>query len=300
MKTGKRYKGIIVPAITPFTARYELDEKAVEKIWTLFYEFSVSPFILGTTGESASLSWELKRKYVKKATAIKKKGALLYAGISSNCTDESVDFAKFCIDNGVDALVATVPSYYVLSESQTRKFFIDLAETVKAPLVIYNIPATTHASIPLSLIDELSHHEYIVAIKDSERNGERIQRSLELWKDRKDFSYLLGWAAKSVEALIGGCDGLIPSTANLVPEIYAAMLRAVEEGNHQKAYEMQQGSDIYGRLYQEGKTLGESLWALKVLMKEKGLCESIVMPPLQPLSKEEENKLVQELHKLPG
>jgi 4-hydroxy-tetrahydrodipicolinate synthase len=153
-------------------------------------------------------------------------------------------------------------------------------------------------NIPLALIDELSHHPHIVATKDSERSEERLQQSLELWKDRKDFGHFLGWAAKSADALIGGSDGLIPSTGNLVPEIYSEMAKAVDEGDHPKAYEMQTLSDVYGNLYQGGKTLGESLWALKVLMKEKGLCEAIVMSPLQSMAKEEENMLVQKLREL--
>jgi dihydrodipicolinate synthase/N-acetylneuraminate lyase len=298
MRKNKKYHGVIVPAVTPLTADHKLDEEAVEKIVDSFYQYNISPFILGTTGESASLPLNVKQAYVKKTAAIKKSNTVLYAGISSNCFNESVDFAKFCFDNSVDAVAATLPSYYSLSESQMKKYFIDLANAVKAPVIIYNIPATTHMSIPLTLIDELSHHPHIVATKDSERSEERLQQSLALWKGRKDFGHFLGWAARSADALIGGSDGLIPSTANLVPGIYAAMIKAVDEGDHQKAYEMQKLSDVYGNLYQGGKTLGESLRALKLLMKEKGLCEAIVMPPLQPLSAEEEHKLKNGLKEL--
>jgi 4-hydroxy-tetrahydrodipicolinate synthase len=101
-----------------------------------------------------------------------------------------------------------------------------------------------------------------------------------------------------VEALINGSDGLIPSTGNIIPEIYSEMLETVESGDHQKAYEMQKLSDIYGSVYQSGRTLGESIWALKLLMKEKGLCEAVVMPPLQSSSKEEETKLIQAMKEL--
>jgi len=295
MRKDKKYHGIIVPAITPLTAGFNLDEGAVERIFAGFYQHYISPFILGTTGESASLPLAVKEAYVKKAAQLKQGKTVLYAGISSNCFSESVDFAKFCFDNGVDAVAATLPSYYALTEGQMMKYFIGLADAVKAPVIIYNIPATTHMSIPIELIDELSHHPHIVATKDSERSDERLTKSLEKWKRRTDFGHFLGWAAKSADALINGSDGLIPSTGNLAPEIYSTMLKAIDEGDHVKAYEMQKLSDIYGNLYQAGKTLGESLWALKVLMKEKGLCEAIVMPPLQSLAKEEENNLVQKL-----
>jgi dihydrodipicolinate synthase/N-acetylneuraminate lyase len=291
MDKNKAFKGIIVPAVTPLAANYTIDEMAVEKIFNNFYVHNISPFILGTTGESASLSTQMKKDYLKVAAKNKKANTILYAGISSNVITESIEFAKCCADNAVDAVAVTLPSYYALSEWQMQKYFEDLANAIPLPLIIYNIPATTHMSIPLALIDELSHHQNIVATKDSERSEERLQQSLALWKDRKDFGHFLGWAAKSAEALIGGSDGLIPSTGNLFPKIYSAMLKAVEEDNNEKAYEMQELSDVYGNVYQAEKTLGESLWALKLLMKEKGLCEAIVMPPLQAMNADEEIKL---------
>ena len=291
MKKNKKYSGVIIPAITPLTEDHKLDEKAVEKIFRYFYENNTVPFILGTTGESASLPQSIKEAYVKAAGKNKKQGTILYAVISSNVVSQSIEFAKFCADNGVDAVAANLPSYYALTEDQMKKHYEKLADAIPLPLVIYNIPSTTHMSIPLKLIDELSRHNNVIATKDSERNEERLKQSLDLWKGREDFSHFLGWSAKSAEALINGSDGLIPSTGNLIPGVYAEMVEAVKSGDHQIAQEMQKLSDVYGSLYQTGKILGESLWALKVLMKEKGLCDTVVMQPLQPLSKEEEDKL---------
>jgi len=298
MKKNKKYHGVIIPAVTPLTEDHKLDEKAVERIFRHFYESNTVPFILGTTGESASLPLQLKEAYVRAAVKNKKAGTILYAGISSNIISQSVEFAKFCADHGVDAVAANLPSYYTLTEDQIKRHYEYLVNAIPLPLVIYNIPSTTHMSIPLKLIDELSHHPNVIATKDSERSEERLKQSLEMWKDRDDFSHFLGWAAKSAEALMSGSDGLIPSTGNLVPEVYSALFDAIASDDHQRAYEMQKLSDIYGSLYQSGKILGESLWALKVLMKEKGLCEAFVMPPLQPLSKEEELKLVQSMKTL--
>lgn len=294
----KKFRGIIIPAITPLTSNFKLDKQAVEKIFENFYRHGVSPFILGTTGESTSLPVELKQKYVKKAGKLKEKNTVLYAGISSNCFEESVNFANYCFDHGLDAVAATLPSYYALTESQVKKYFIELADKINGPLIIYNIPATTHMSIPVQLAEELSYHPNIAGIKDSERSEERLQQSLALWKDRQDFGHFLGWAARSVPALFSGSAGLIPSTGNLVPEIYAAMWRAVMEGNRQKANDMQELSDAYGNLYQAGKTLGESLWALKYLMQEENLCNDYVMPPLHELGEQETGALKRGLKEL--
>jgi len=280
MSIEKKYKGVIVPAVTPLTEKLHLDEAAVEKIFASFYKHNISPFILGTTGESASLPLQLKKDYVLAAEKNKKMGSLLYAGIGSNVLAESIEFAAFCCLHAVDVLVATLPSYYGLTEKQMLNYFEKLADYVSLPLFIYNIPATTHMSIPLSVIDELSKHKNIVGVKDSERSEERMNESLKLWKDRNDFHYILGWATKSADALLLGADGLVPSTGNLYPEVYADMLQAFEQGDKEKLIAMQKLSDDYGALYQANRTLGESLHVLKLLMKEKGLCEEYVMPPL--------------------
>jgi len=272
--------GIIVPAITPLTDKFHLDEKAVARIFGSFYQYNISPFILGTTGEAASLPLQLKKEYVLAAEENKKMGSKLYAGIGSNVLAESIDFAAYCCLHAVDALVATLPAYYALTEKQMLQYFIQLADNISLPLFIYNIPATTHMSIPLAVIDELSQHNNIIGVKDSERSEERMLESLKLWSKRPDFRYILGWAAKSADALLNGADGLVPSTGNLYPEIYAGMITAFENGDKDKVYAMQKLSDDYGALYQANRTLGESLHVLKLLMKEKGLCEEYVMPPL--------------------
>lgn len=288
----KKQKQIIVPTVTPLNADYKLDENAMEKMFNNFSTHNVMPFILGTTGESASLPLSVKKAFVKKAAELKTKDTVLYAGIASNILEESIELGKYCFENGVDVVAANLPSYYALSNDQIKTYFLQLADALPGPLIIYNIPATTHMSIPLELIDELSHHPNIIGTKDSERTEERLKQSLALWKDRDDFQHYLGWAAKSAEALLGGSDGLIPSTGNLSPAVYSMMLQAVENGETAKAYQMQQLSDTLGDLYQKGRTLGESLWALKVLMKEEGLCENYVMPPLQSMSGDEEKTLL--------
>jgi 4-hydroxy-tetrahydrodipicolinate synthase len=270
----------------------------VEKMFFNFYQQDVVPFILGTTGEASSLSLSVKKEYLHRATVNKKKGSLLYAGITSNCLQESVEQAKLCFDEGIDVVAATLPAYYSLSEDQMKKYFEQLAGEIPGPVIIYNIPSTTHMSIPLRLIDELSHHENIVGTKDSERSEERLKESLALWSGRNDFCHFLGWAGKSAEALIGGSDGLIPSTGNLYPGLYSEMYRAVDMGDKEKAFRLQEMSDLLGDLYQKGRLLGESLWALKVLMNEVGLCDTYVMPPLQPLSTVQEITLRRQLHQL--
>jgi len=298
MTNKNKYKGVVVPAVTPLTKSYKLDHSAIEKMFNHFHQHHAMPFINGTTGESASLTLNLKKEYIKAAGKLKLAGDVLYAGISANSLEESIELAKTSFDAGVDAVAATLPSYYHLSTDQMRKYFEHLAEEVPGPVIIYNIPVTTHMSIPLDVIDELSFHEKFIGTKDSERSEARLNKSLELWAGREDFCHFMGWAGKSAEALIGGSDGLIPSTGNVCPGIYDDMVKAVHEGDHDKAFRLQKLSDALGDVYQKEKLLGESLWALKVLMQELYLCKEYVMPPLHPLSAAEKNSLLKNFHEI--
>jgi dihydrodipicolinate synthase/N-acetylneuraminate lyase len=292
----KKYNGVIIPAITPLNANFELDSIGVKNMFANFRANSVSPFILGTTGEAASLSINLKTDYIKLAGSLKQANDKLYVGIASNSFDESVLLSKIAFDNGATAVAAHLPSYYKLSDDQMKKYFEQMANKSAGPLIIYNIPATTHMSVPLSLIDELSYHDNIVGVKDSERSDERLDESLKLWSNRADFSYFLGWAARSASALLNGADGLIPSSGNLYPGIYCEMMQALIAGNSELVIDLQKRSDAVGKLYQADRLLGESLWALKVLMHEAGICQQYVMPPLQAQSESDEKQLIKSLH----
>jgi len=292
MQHHKKYKGVVVPTVTPLTAGHTLDKGAVERMFDNFRRNNVTPFILGTTGEAASLSQSVKQDFLQTAAGLKRPGDVLYAGISSNVLEESVAFANRCFDAGVDVVVATLPNYYPLTPGQMKAYFEQLADNVAGPLMIYNIPPTVHMSIPLEVVEELSHHPKIVGLKDSERNEERLQAALKLRGQREDFCYFAGWAAQSAQTLLKGGDGIIPSTGNFAPGLYNDLYNAALQGNADKAYELQKMSDALGNVYQGGKTLGESLWALKVLMKKEGLCDTYMMPPLHQLSKEEEQKVL--------
>lgn len=291
MKPPKKYSGVVIPAVTPLTADHKLDTAAVEKIFNGFRSSGVQPFVLGTTGEAASLPFSLKKEFLAVAGRLKQSGDVLYAGISANVLAESVVLAQCAFDNGADAAVATLPSYYALTDAGMLRYFSELADAVPGPLMIYNIPATTHMSVPLDVVEQLSRHHNLVGLKDSERNADRMTEAIERWQGRDDFSYFLGWAAKSADAVLTGGDGLVPSTGNFHPALYRDLFAAAQTGDKGRALNLQSLSDALGNLYQQGRTLGESLWALKVLMNEIGLCGTQVMPPLYAQGHDEEQRL---------
>lgn len=284
-------KETIVPVIAPLTPDLQLDVEAVSRIFNYLHANNASPFILGTTGEAASLSNNFREEYLRAAVACKNTEQKLYVGVSSNILEDTISFANQACALGVEAVAATLPSYYKLSEKQMEKYFLQLAENCAADIIVYNIPATTHMSIPLDLLERLSLHPKIVAVKDSERSMDRLHASLDLCRGREDFKHYMGWAGQSAYALLNGSAGVVPSTGNFAPAVYTQLCEAAELGDEDRANLLQKQSDVLGELYQSNKSLGESLWALKVLMKELGLCEAYMMPPLYALGKTEEQRI---------
>ena len=190
-------------------------------------------------------------------------------------------------------LVATMPSYYAAGPDELLRYFEALADGLPCPLIIYNIPSTTHLSIPLEVADRLSAHPNIAGFKDSERGTERITAATALWKDRADFSYLLGWALMSKVALEQGADGMVPSSGNLAPLVYRGIYEAVQAGNTAAAALAQQKADRISEMYQQNRTLSGSLSAFKAILSAYGLCGPDVLPPLYRLPEQDEQQLKQ-------
>jgi len=279
----KKHRGVIVPMITPVNKRLLIDLEAIEKIIHSFMEVEVCPFVLGTTGESVSISDSQKALLVKSVIGHLNKRVKTYAGISGNCLSESIENAKQYADMGVDAVVAHLPFYYPLSSTQMLHYYEQLANSIPLPLILYNNPITTKYSVPLEVIEQLSHHPNIEGVKDSERGVERLDESIRLWSNREDFSHLVGWAAQSAYALQKGSDGIVPSTGNVTPKIYRDLYQSVINGNFEKANELQEETNRISEIYQKDRNLSQSIPALKTMMSAFGLCDPFVLPPMYDL-----------------
>jgi len=297
-KSEKSYRGIVVPMVTPFREDGKIDEISVRKIVQRFVTSGVSVFILGTSGESQSIPTEEKIKLGKLMGKEFAKSLTVFAGISSNCFRTSVELAYQFYDFGIEVFVAHLPSYYPISEQHILEYYLKLVDAIPGKLLLYNIPITTHISIPLEVADELSRHPRIVGIKDSERNPERLEKSLQMWKQRADFSHFLGWASQSVNGLLKGSDGVVPTTGNLVPKMFQQLYEAVLKGDLDQARELQIKTDAISEIYQKDKILSNLIAALKVLMNYFGLCGTNVLPPLLEFPVAEARKMVQQIEKL--
>lgn len=277
-----KYCGVVVPMITPFTPDGQIDEPAVGRIVEVLVGGSVGGiFPLGTTGEAASIDPAQRRRMVEATARAAGGRAMVYAGIASNCFRESVEAAKDYAKLGIDAVVAHMPSYYPLSDAEIENYFLRLADATPLPLVLYNIPVTTHHHIALDVVEKLSGHGNIVAIKDSANDAQRLVELLKRTGGRGGFPVLLGSSAQYAHGLKQGGVGMVPSGAHLVPEQYQAMYTAAMRDDWATVEALQRETDATCARYLKGRSLGQGLAVLKAILEEREICGRTMLPPLR-------------------
>jgi 4-hydroxy-tetrahydrodipicolinate synthase len=154
-------------------------------------------------------------------------------------------------------------------------------------LILYNIPSTTNVSIPLDVVAELLGHPKLAGIKDSENNAKRLDELLQRFGGREEFSIFVGVGALMARGLKSGAEGIVPSVGNLIPDVCHRLCASAREGNWAEADPQAARMTAVSALYQKGRTLGQSLAALKAAMACRSLCGPHMLPPLHAVAESE-------------
>jgi 4-hydroxy-tetrahydrodipicolinate synthase len=284
MTPSLRHRGVVVPLATPFTAEGQIDDAATRRLVEHLASNEIGVFVLGTTGETASIPHRERRRFVETAVEAASGRVPVYAGIGDNCVPHSIEGAEHYLDSGVQGVVAHLPSYYPLSAREMQRYFKLLHDNIKGDLLIYNIPQTTYMSIPHEVIEALAELPRVVGFKDSERDMNRAHETARRCGARPDFALFMGSAVLSVEAMRLGYDGLVPSSGNIVPDLWRKLWEAGKAEDWETAETLQTRADEIAMIFQGGRTLGQSIAALKACLHIQGICEPHVLPPLEDVS----------------
>jgi 4-hydroxy-tetrahydrodipicolinate synthase len=138
-------------------------------------------------------------------------------------------------------------------------------------------------SIPLDVVERLMGRTSIVGFKDSENVPGRAEEAARRLGGRSDFSIFMGAAVLSAKALKLGFHGLVPSSGNLVPELWRELYESAQAQKWDRVDQLQLQLNEVAQVFQRNRTLGESLAALKAAMEVRGLCGPTVLPPLHTL-----------------
>jgi dihydrodipicolinate synthase/N-acetylneuraminate lyase len=298
MNNFPHHRGVIVPLVTPVTAAGQLDERAAERLVEHLASNGCGMLVLGTTGEVASLSAALRRRYVEIAVKVAAKRTPVFACIAHNCVADSIELGRDHLRAGADAVVGMLPNFFKLEPAGMQAYFEQLAVGINGPLLLYNMPQTTGLSLPLETIEKLSHVPNIVGLKDSESTPGRLELTAQRLGGRENFALFIGVASLSVPAFRLGFVGCVPSSGNLYPERWRALYDAAGAGDWPRAEKLQNQLDTMGAIFQRNRTLGQSLAALKAGLAIRQLCGPDMTPPLVALDPADQAAVREELQRL--
>ncbi|TCU22903.1 4-hydroxy-tetrahydrodipicolinate synthase [Rhizobium azibense] len=233
------FKGSIPALVTPFTDAGLVDEAsfASHVDWQIT-EGSSGLVPVGTTGESPTLSHGEHKRVVEICIEAAAGRVPVMAGAGSNNTREAIELAQHAEKAGADAVLVVTPYYNKPTQKGLIAHFSAIAEAVRIPIYIYNIPGRSVIDMTPETMGALAKaHSNIVGVKDATGKIERV--SEQRITCGKDFRQLSGEDATALGFNAHGGVGCISVTANVAPRLCAEFQAATLAGDYNKALEYQ-------------------------------------------------------------
>ena len=241
MKTGSNCKlhGVIPAIVTPLRPNGDVDEALLRKQTEYLVSSGVNGlFVCGGTGEGAYLTTaEKKRVFEVIQETAAGRVFLCLAVINSNTRATLAELEALSICKP-DFFVSTPPYYHAMTQQDILSHYAAVTAASTAPVILYNIPSTTHNTIELDTVYALSKLPNVAGIKDS--SGNFVPFSRGLFGPRSDqFAWIQGEDYLCGSALLCGGDGMVSGLSNARVEPYVEMYRAYEQGDTDKIIECQ-------------------------------------------------------------
>ena len=233
------FEGAGVALVTPFKESGEINySKLEELVEEQIAGGTDSIIICGTTGESATLTHDEHIKEIKFTCDVVNGRIPVIAGTGSNCTATAVYLSKCAEEAGADGLLLVSPYYNKSTQKGLRIHFTEVAEAVKIPILLYNIPGRTGINInPETIVDLCKNVENIVGVKEASGNFSSIAKIASLsdgWVDLYS-----GNDDQIVPLLSLGAKGVISVLANVLPRQTHQICQLFFDGKVQQSRELQ-------------------------------------------------------------
>lgn len=232
-------RGSIPALITPMLEDGSVDYPTLRKLidWHVA-EGTDALVIVGTSGESPTVTVDEHRKILRVSVEQAAKRIPIIAGCGANSTSEAIALAKFAESIGADAQLQVVPYYNKPTQEGLFLHFKAIAEaTPKLPVILYNVPGRTVADLQHETVVRLAQVPGIIGIKEATSNIERAQ-----WLIRdlpKEFAVFSGDDATAVALMLCGGAGNISVSANVAPRLMHELCMAAMRGDIQEAMRIQ-------------------------------------------------------------
>ena len=261
--------------ITPFNNDHSIDFDALSRIIEQQIAGGTNYFVmLGTTGESATLSNEEKSAVVSHIKKVNAGRLPLVLGVGGNNTSDVVEQLKSLNTDGLTAILSVSPYYNKPNQQGIIYHYTEVANASPLPIILYNVPGRTGSNMTASTQLELAKHPNIVATKEASGNMEQVMSIL---KDKPaDFLVISGDDALTFPILACGGSGVISVINHIFPRTFSGMVKSALQGDiiaarasHERVLE----SSI--AIFADGSPGG-----IKTMLHEKQLCGTAVRPPL--------------------
>ncbi|MDY0321067.1 MAG: 4-hydroxy-tetrahydrodipicolinate synthase [Arcobacteraceae bacterium] len=248
---------------------------------------------VGTTGESATLTYEEDRECIEIAVSVcKGTNVKVIAGAGSNATHEAVETAKFAQKIGADGILSVTPYYNKPTQEGLYQHYKAISESIEIPVMLYNVPGRTGVDLLPSTVARLVKDvKNIYAIKEATGSLDRI---IELMTLSPELVVISGDDATDLPMMCVGGQGCISVTANLVPNLKSKLIRLAQEKKLEEAKALNEHLFELNRvLFCESNPI-----PIKAAMYIAGLIDTLEFRlPLTPPSKENMQKIEQIIKK---
>ena len=274
-------RGTGVAIITPFKINGEIDFNAYKLLIDYYINNNISYLvILGTTGESNTISFEEKSKILENVVKFNGGRVPLIIGFGGNDTQNLVDqISNYDLKN-FNAILSVCPYYNKPTQVGLYEHFYQVSKASKIPIILYDVPSRTGVSISnKTVLKLLKNCKNIIGIKDATGN---IKKGVDLIKNTsKDFHVISGDDFTAVDLVLNGGSGVISVVAGAFPMEFSKIITLAKENKTEEAKErFNKIKDIIDLLFKEGNPSG-----IKAFLSLKGYCENILRLPLTPVDK---------------
>lgn len=283
------FKGSGVAIVTPMKENLEVNYEKLEEI----IDFQVNQgtdciIIAGTTGESSTLSMEEHRDVIKAAIEFTGHRVPVVAGTGSNCTATAVQLSKEAEEAGADGLLVVTPYYNKATQSGLIRHYTQIAEAVRTPIIMYNVPGRTGCNILPETAAYLYHNvENIVGLKEATGNVAQAAKTMYLTDGRLDM--YSGEDGIVVPLMAIGAIGVISVWANVAPKQVHDMCMKFFEGDIAGAAKMQlEAEPLIDALFSEVNPI-----PVKKAMNLMGMNVGSLRAPLCEMGEENAKKLAE-------
>jgi 4-hydroxy-tetrahydrodipicolinate synthase len=234
------FKGSGVAIVTPFNESGVDFEKLRELLEWHIANSTDAIIVCGTTGEASTMSESERKETIKFTVDVVNKRIPVIAGTGTNNTAASINMSKWAESIGVDGLLVITPYYNKTTQKGLIEHFKAIAESVKTPIILYNVPSRTGMNLEPKTLLALTKFENIVAVKEASGNISQIAKIKALCGDRIDI--YSGNDDQVIPIMSVGGVGVISVLANIIPKQMHDMCQLFLDGKLNEALKVQLGA----------------------------------------------------------